>query len=207
MWVSNASWLHICVLHLYSDNCIACSQSACNWRQTDVDPEDLKRWRERAQSANKLQFLMMSGKHVARGVTKPTGRKKGKCATMRTWTLGSSLMPMITCPPKYQINDFWFFSFASSVQELIEVLKYTYPRSCRARCVYTYRTWKSGRQRQCCCRSVDLIWDATRRKKNKNDGKPSHACRCSCMEFFIAFLWKSRQENPPPWHPCSRRLC
>jgi len=57
---------------------------ACNWRQTDVDPEDLKRWRERAQSANKLQFLMMSGKHVARGVTKPTGRKKGKCATMRT---------------------------------------------------------------------------------------------------------------------------
>ena len=30
-------------------------------------------------------------------------------------------------------------------------------RSCRARCVYTYRTWKSGRQRQCCCRSVDLV--------------------------------------------------
>jgi len=90
--------------------CIACSQSACNWRQTDVDPEDLKRWRERAQSANKLQFLMMSGKHVARGVTKPTGRKKGKCATMRTWTLGSSLMPMITCPPKYQVLPTNIFS-------------------------------------------------------------------------------------------------
>ena len=110
MWVSNASWLHICVLHLYSDNCIACSQSACNWRQTDVDPEDLKRWRERAQSANKLQFLMMSGKHVARGVTKPTGRKKGKCATMRTWTLGGSLVPMITCPPKYQVLPTNLFS-------------------------------------------------------------------------------------------------
>ena len=53
---------------------------------------------------------MMSGKHVARGVTKPTGRKKGKCATMRTWTLGSSLMPMITCPPKYQVLPTNIFS-------------------------------------------------------------------------------------------------
>jgi len=49
-------------------------------------------------------------KHVARGVTKPTGRKKGKFATMRTWTLGSSLMPMITCPPKYQVLPTNIFS-------------------------------------------------------------------------------------------------